>query len=200
MVFRIFVAAAILIACFFLYKVYGYRYVLDDIRATSSAGMIMGDENAPITILAYIDYGSSWSRRAHPILLQTLSRNPDVNIIIKPIPGLSENSELATRIALAALQDNRFLDIHNILMEAPRLSEDYIRKTVATRGLDYDVLLARAYDEPVNDLISEIKREALFLGVQTTPHIYLNDISLSEGTYDVNNMDKLIKDIKLGRL
>lgn len=199
MIFRIFIGAIAIVACLFLYKIYGYRYVLEHIRSSSSAGMMMGAEDAQFNMLAYIDYGSEWSRRSQPILLQTLSRNPEVNLIVKPFAGVSDNSDLAARIALAALQDNKFLDIHNVLMQAPRLTEEYIRQAVQSRGLDYNLLLDRAYSDVVTDIVNDIKREALLLNIQTTPHIYVESISLEGGGHRVEEMDKIIKDLKLGR-
>lgn len=200
MIFRIIVGIAVIVACLFLYKIYGYRYVLEDIRSKASPGMVMGPEIAPYNIIAYIDYGSTWSRRAQPVLLQTLSRHPDVNILIKPIAGVTENSELAARIALAALPDNRFLDLHIALMEAPNaMTEDYIKQAVRSRGMDYGLLLDRAYDDAVTGIIDDIKREALLLNIQTTPHIYVENISLSGGGHTVDEMDKLIRDLRIGR-
>jgi protein-disulfide isomerase len=198
-IFRIFIGIVIIVTALFLYQIYGYRYVLEHVRSHASAGMTLGSEDAPYNILAYIDYGSDWSRRIQPVLLQTLSRNPEVNVVIKPLAGVSENSELAARIALSALQDNKFLDIHSVLMQAPRLTEDYIQKTVASQGLDYRVLLDRAYDEVVTDMVNDIKREALLLNIQSTPHIYVEDISLEGGGHRVEEMDKIIRDLKYGR-
>lgn len=199
MIFRILVGAVLIVTCLFLYQIYGYRYVLEHIRSTSSAGMVMGPEAAPINILAYIDYGSEWSRRSQPVMLQTLSRNPDVNLIIKPVAGVNENSELAARIALAALQDNEFISVHNVLMEAPRMTESYIRQAVASQGLDYNELIDRAYGDVVTDMIDDIKREALLLNIDTTPKIYVENVSLEGSGYTVVEMDKILNDLRYGR-
>lgn len=198
MIFRIFIAVVCVIACFFLYKIYGYRYVLEHIRSEASVGMMMGPERSLINIIVYVDYDSNWSRRAQPVLLQTLSRHSDVNMIIKPVAGVSHISELAARIALAGLQENKFVSLHNIFMEAPRLNESYIRQAVASRGMDYNILLNRAYEEPVSDMIADIKKETLLLGIKTTPYLYVENIALEGGGYGVKEMDKLIKDLKLG--
>lgn len=200
MLFRIIVGAVALVACFFLYKTYGYRFVLEDIRDTAPVGTVMGAEAAPINILAYLDYGSSWSRRSRPVLLQILSQNPDVNLIIKPFPGVSESSELAARIVLAGLEDNDFLDIHSLLMEAPNtLTVDYIKTALQLRGMNYDVLVERAYGDSVNEMITGIKREALLLAIDTTPQIYIENVEVPAGNITVADMETLIQDIRMGR-
>jgi protein-disulfide isomerase len=200
MLFRIFVTAIVIVACFFLYQVYGYRYVLDDIRNNAPTSTIMGPEIAPINIVAYLDYGSSWSRRAHPVLLQILSQNPDVNMIIKPYAGVSEQSEFVTRLALAAIEDNMFLDVHGIVIDAPEgLSKDYIKKAMQLRGLNYDELVARAYSPNVDEMISGIKKEALLLSVNKTPHIFIENVSLEGGGYSFPEIEDIVKDVRVGR-
>lgn len=200
MLFRIFIGVIVLVACLFLYKMYGYRYVLEDIRETAPVETVLGDEAAPINILAYLDYGSSWSRRSRPVLLQVLSQNPDVNLIIKPFPGVSESSEFAARIALAGVEYNAFLDIHALLMEAPNnLTMDYIRQAIQMRGLNYDLLAQKAYGDTVTQMINGIKREALLVGIDTTPQIFIENVEVPAGKITVADMEKVIKDIRIGR-
>jgi len=199
MLFRLFTAALVVALCFFLYKSYGYRYVLDDVRDTAPAATIMGPELAPINIVAYLDYGSSWSRRAHPVLLQILSENPDVNMIIKPYPGLSERSVLATRMALAAIQDNVFLDVHGILIDTPEnYSNDYLKKAMQLRGLDYDALAARANSPIVDEMVKDIKKEALLLGVNTTPHVFIENAPVVGGVSFLE-LEKIVSEVRTGR-
>jgi protein-disulfide isomerase len=199
MIFRILVGCVVLVTIFFLYQMYGYRYVLDDIRQTASSATIMGSEAAPINILAYLDYGSSWSRRANPVLLQVLSENPDVNLIIRPYPGVSESSRFAARLALAAIEDNDFLDVHTILMEAPNdLPEEYLKQAIFRSGLNYDKLANRAYDDHISQIIKDTKTEALLLGVDKTPHIYIEHIPLESGGSSFADMEDIINDIRRG--
>ena len=190
MLSRIFVGLVFIAACYFLYQVYAYKYVLDNIRDTAPAN-VMGPEIAPINIVAYLDYGSSWSRRAHPILLQILAENPDVNMIIKPYAGVSQESQFATRMALAAIQDNMFLDVHGILIDSPEgVSKDYIKQAMQLRGINYDSLASRINSESVNEMVDDIKMEAL-LHVKCTPHIYIENILVNSDNYTFNDMEKL---------
>lgn len=199
MIFRIFIGVIVLVTALFLYQMYGYRYVLDDIRQTSSSATIMGPEAAPINILAYLDYGSSWSRRANPVLLQILAENPDVNLIIRPYPGVSEESQFAARLAMAAIQDNEFLDVHSILMEpSNNLSKNSIQQAIMRRGLNFDRLAGRVNDEHISEMIKEIKTEALLLGVERTPHIYIENIALDGGAHSFSEMDEIINDLRRG--
>ena len=198
MIFRILVGVVAIIAALLLYQVYGYRYVLNDIRETASPATMMGPSGAPINLVVYLDYGSSWSRRVNPVLLQLLSENQDVNMIIRPYAGISDNSEFASRLALAAIQDNNFLDVHAILMEAPNdLNKDYIKRAFQMRGLNYDVLANRTDDPAITDMVEEIKREALLLSIDKTPQIYIEHIAL-EGGYSFPEMEKIVQDIRYG--
>lgn len=200
MLFRILVGGALIVGLFFLYQMYGYRLVLDDIRQDATAETLMGSPRAPINILAYIDYDASWSRRAHPVLLQVLGQNPDVNILFKPLPGVSAGSELAARIALAARDKNRFLDVHSVFMESPgSMNEDYIEQVVEAIGLDYDELKSIAYTPRVTAGIEDAKRDALFLGINTTPIFYVEHVRLAGGGYKVADFEDIIRDLRSGR-
>lgn len=200
MLFRLLVVAVFAVLLFFLYQVYGYRLVLDHVRENSTPATVMGSPNAPLNIIAYIDYDASWSRRAHPVLLKLSGNNADTNILYKPLPGVSEGSDLAARIALAAGTKNRFLDVHNIFMEANQpMSENYIRPAVSALGLNYDELKTIAYGEKVDAQISNVKRDALLLGINATPVFYVEHVRLQGGGYKVDDFEDILYDLRRGR-
>jgi|GEM_PF-2627509 len=202
MLFRILVGALCLALLFFLYKVYGYRLVLDHVRDNATPAMVMGSPSAPLNIIAYIDYDANWSRRAHPVLLKLLATNADTNILYKPLPNVSEESELAARIALAAAEKDRFLDVHNIFMEANQpMSEPYIRTSVTTIGLNYDDLKVIAYSPEIDDQINSVKRDALWLGIDTTPLFYVEHVRLEGGGgHSVEDFEDVLNRLRRGSL
>lgn len=201
MLFRILVGAVFIVLLFFLYKVYGYRLVLDDVRDNATPATVMGNPSAPLNIIAYVDYDANWSRRAHPVLMKLLATNADTSILYKPLPSVSEGSELAARIALAAAEENRFLDVHNVFMEANQpMTESYIRSAIVTMGMNYENLKAIAYSPKVDAQINSAKRDALWLGINATPVFYVEHIRLEGGGYNVSDFETLLLGLRRGSL
>ena len=192
---------AILAVAYILYVNYGYRYVLNDVRDNADRQMIMGNSAATTNIVAYIDYASPSSRQLHPVLLNLMASDQDISAIIRPVSSDSTISELATRLALAAKRENRFLDVHNILMgSTANFNQTYIERAIRSLDMDYNALLKIALTQEVEDEMRAYNREAAFLKIDMFPYFYIEHIKMPGATYTVEEIRKIVKDLRTGRL
>ena len=192
---------AILAVAYILYVNYGYRYVLNDVRDNADRQMIMGNSAATTNIVAYIDYASPSSRQLHPVLLNLMASDQDISAIIRPVSSDSTISELAIRLALAAKRENRFLDVHNILMgSTANFNQTYIERAIRSLDMDYNALLKIALTQEVEDEMRAYNREAAFLKIDMFPYFYIEHIKMPGATYTVEEIRKIVKDLRTGRL
>ena len=198
--FRIIGVLVILAFAYFLYDSYGYRYVLNDVRSDSSAEMVMGNITATTNIVVYTDYASPASRQLFPVLLNLMASDQDINILIRPVATKSRLSQLATRIALVAKQQNRFMDVHNIFMTANNdFNEIYIERAVNSLNMDYGELKYKALSGSVEKELDKYQREAALLHIKDFPEFFIDHVKMSGSAYTVEQINDIVADLRSGR-
>lgn len=198
--FRIASLIIVLAVCYIAYLSYGYRYVLTDVEANADPAMYMGNANASITIIAYIDYDSSGSRQLNTLLLNLLASDQDIRTLIRPVATDTRMSQLATRLALAAKAEGNFLDVNSIFLSAFRpLDEKYLRAAITSLEIDYDALRLRALSGDFERELEAYQREAALLDVDQYPYFFVEHIKMPGATYTMEDLKNLIGDLRTGR-
>lgn len=182
------------------YDAYGYRYYLKKIHIDTKQEMVLGQPDSNVKVVAYVDYSSSASRRLYGLLLSLISTNQNVSVIIRPVETDNKISKLATRIALAAKEQGKFVEVNNFfLTNSIDLDEKYIKGIMRTLNLQYNRLESEMYSDQVNNEVMTYKSEAKLLGVSALPYVFVNHVRLGNNTYSLNNFTNIIDDIKAGR-
>ena len=199
--YRLIVILAILGFGYLLYDMYGYRYVINDIRKDANQSMMMGEIDSDINILAYIDYDSPSSKRLYPVLLNLLAADPQVSVILRPVETDSNTSKLATRIALSAKNQNRFMDVNNVLLASNiDLDQNYIEGATRSLGLNFNRLKSDAMSYDIESEILKYQTEASLLKIQNFPVFFVDHVRLEGSTYTVGELQGIIRDLRTGRL
>ena len=63
--------------------------------------VVLGNPDGDVTIVEFFDYNCGFCRRAMPDMAQLMEEDPNLRIILKEFPVLSENSVDAARVAVA---------------------------------------------------------------------------------------------------
>jgi protein-disulfide isomerase len=200
--FRILLILATIGVAYILYDAYGYRYYLNQIKTDIEGAMMFGDTiDSDIDIIAYYDYESPASRRLYPVLLNLASRADNVRVIMRPVATESAISNLTTRVAIAAKNQNRFMDFNNIILSASTsLDENYIERAVLSLGLDYNQIKFDIASEDIDNTVAQYQREAALLNIQTLPFFYINHVKMPGTAYTVQEIENIIRDVRTGRL
>lgn len=110
-----------------------------ELRAELAAGATMpsvGAVDAPVTVIEFYDYECGFCKRAFADVLR-LADSPDVRVVFVEFPILSDTSTAASKAALAAHEQGRFLAYHTALMEFPgRKTEEVLVDTAQRLDLD----------------------------------------------------------------
>jgi len=157
-----------------------------------AAGFVMaagdwgrGPEDAPVTLVVYVDFQAAQSAVLAPVLSQLVQDHPqDLRVIYRPYPLLAthDKASLAGQAAEAAGGQGAFWEMHDLLFdrwgEWIDLPEDFfvawLAGAAADLGLDvarfrsdlssgrYAALMEQAFDQGLRD------------GIPGTPVVYLN--------------------------
>jgi protein-disulfide isomerase len=149
------------------------RLRLDDHDGAAS----IGDEKAPVTIVAFIDYQCPFCARAQGTLEEVLNTYGDrVRIVFRHCPlEFHKQAGLAAQAALAGLLLGEFPGMHRLLLARQKdLSREKLTEIAATAGLDPGSF-ATVLDS--GDFAADVERDmelARRIGVASTPFFFVN--------------------------
>jgi protein-disulfide isomerase len=134
--------------------------------------VVLGNPQGPITLVEFFDYNCGYCKRAVADMTALIAANPDVRVVIKEFPILSQSSFDAARVSVAVKDEapERYLDFHQALFSRPGEATGEKALDVAREiGLDSDALKARAAGNGVMGNLQEVHELATRLGISGTP-------------------------------
>ena len=133
---------------------------------------VIGNPEGDVTLVEFFDYNCGYCRRALTDALALIEANPDLRVVMKEFPILSEGSMEAARIS-AAVSDvapDKYLDFHREMFARPGEANAQKALDVARDlGLDAETLEKAAAQPDVDENIAEVRSLAVALGVNGTP-------------------------------
>lgn len=144
---------------------------------------ILGDETAPVTIAIYDDFECPYCAKSVPLLKQVIEKYQGrVKMAFKNFPLSSHrNARNAALTALAANQQGKFWEVHDLLFENYNsLNPKKIDDLAAQTGLDMEQLKKDRADPRLNALITGDINEGTAIGVRGTPTVFINGRLLQE--------------------
>jgi len=133
-----------------------------------------GASHADVTVVEYFDYNCPFCRKLAPAFRRLLQTDQHAAVIYKDWPIFGGASVYAARAALAAQWQGRYLQAHEALITAPRLSEnDQVDAALGSSGIDIGQLKKdlNTHGAAIDALLSRNDTEARALGLRGTPGI-----------------------------
>ena len=153
------------------------------------------------TIVEYMDYQCPACREANASLRQLMAEDKKVRIIFRDIPVFGPASEKAARIAIAAKYQNKYLAVHQALLQASRpLDDRKIEAAVKKAGADWPRLQAdmKRHSADIEDLIERNMIQAEMLRFSGTPGFIIGT-TLGFGAIKLDVMRKVIAESRAKR-
>jgi protein-disulfide isomerase len=158
----------------------------------------IGSDESGITLVEFFDYRCGYCKRISDTVQKVAEAHPDVKIVFKEFPILSEDSRKAAQAALAVayLKPERYLDFHMMLMKH---QGDYDLESLKDYAGKIEVDLAAFEKEMAGERvlkeIQTVEDLAGELGVQGTPAIVIGE-ELIPGAIPFEELDRRIKALK----
>jgi protein-disulfide isomerase len=146
---------------------------------------VRGAAEARVVIFEYGDYDCLHTRAAQPIVARLLGENPDVQFVFRPFPlrHLHPHAEVLARIAEAAHVQQRFWDVHDMLMHGNGANEKTALAAAASLGLDVARLKEDMNGRVIVSRVEMRYRSGIRAGVQSTPTFFFGG-ARHDGQYD----------------
>ena len=150
--------------------------------------LFLGNKNGKEIIIEFFDYNCGYCKRSFPEIMELVSENRDIKIILKELPVLGESSILASKASIASQKQDKYFEFHQELINFSGLiSLIDIKKISKELGINYEQLQKDMNSEETILLINESYRLADLIGVRGTPAFIINN-NLIPGAIGKNEM------------
>jgi protein-disulfide isomerase len=146
-----------------------------------------GNPKGDVTLVEYFDYNCGYCRASLPMIADLLKRDPNLRIVYRDLPILSDESRVAARASLAAAQQGKFLGFHDALYAGGPVSDASIRAAAAKAGVTLAALDANTIDAE----IAKNMQTAAKLGMNGTPSWVVGNRVLS-GALPIEDLENAI--------
>ncbi|APE27441.1 DsbA family protein [Aurantiacibacter gangjinensis] len=142
---------------------------------TPFPGAVMGNPDGNITLVEFTDYACGFCRSSLADVNSLIAANPDLRVVVREYPILSDGSVEAARMALAAAQQGRYEAFHNAMFAADGLSTATIEAAAQQAGVDLQQARAAIDTGMLDDQLQNNVFLARNLGLTGTPAWIVGD-------------------------
>ncbi|MBI4262124.1 thioredoxin domain-containing protein [Candidatus Uhrbacteria bacterium] len=167
-------------------------------RIDPARDTIMGSRTAPVTIVAYMDFGCAHCTSMSTILDTLLAREKEaVRLVWKDVPRLTQQGSIDAHVAgRCAHEQNRFADYRRLLYERqPNFSSVQLRTYATTLGLNLPRFTACQEREDHRTQFGAIREEVDALGLTGTPTVFINNKRV-DGEVSLETLQNIISTAK----
>lgn len=160
--------------------------------------MIIGDPEAPVTVVEFFDYNCGFCRRALDDMDRIVSENPDVKFVMKEFPVLGEASIEAHRISLALIRlyPELYDQFHRRLLALEGRKDGAAALALAVElGADAEALTAESGKPEITAAFREVYELADGLGITGTPS-YVIGQEVVFGAVGYNKLMPMVADLR----
>jgi protein-disulfide isomerase len=148
-----------------------------------------------VTIVQFFDYRCGYCKRVAPVLKRVAAADPSLRLVYKEMPILGDDSLRAAKAALAAKRQNKYLAMHEALMQSADLSAEALTKLARAAGLDVDRWKRDMEGAEVKAEIDRVHALAASIGVDATPAFVGGD-QMMPGAMDEDAFRKWVAELR----
>jgi protein-disulfide isomerase len=131
---------------------------------------VLGNPEGDVTLVEFFDYNCGYCKKAFNVMQELIAEDPELRVVFREWPILSEASVFATRASLAAREQDKYEEFHWALMAGNGArSENGVMAVAAEVGLDIAQLKEDMQKTSVDAHISLSREMAQSLGFSGTP-------------------------------
>ena len=104
---------------------------------------IAGNPNGDVTVIEFFDHQCIHCKKMMPVMIELVKKNPNVRVVFKEFPIFGKTTECASRAALAAAMQGKYLPMQEALLKQDKhLDNALVLETAKSLGLDMTKLKA----------------------------------------------------------
>ncbi|WP_299310043.1 DsbA family protein [uncultured Croceicoccus sp.] len=132
-------------------------------------GAVLGNPDGSRTLVTFTDYACGYCRQSVADVKALIAKDDDLRVVVRELPILSQASEDAARMALAAAKQGRYAAFHDAMYEGGRPDAQSIAAAAARAGLNMAKARADADGADIAREVETNRQIAAQLQVDGTP-------------------------------
>ena len=177
--------------------------VQDNAKAlfNTATDWVGGNKNGDITVIEFMDYRCGYCKKANAEVAELIKSDGNIRFIVKEFPILGEQSDLASRFAIAVRivgGDDAYAAAHDALMVMRAdVTDASLGKLAADLSLDPAVLSAKMQSPEVSAVIAENRALGEAMKINGTPTFVVQK-TLLRGYVPLDGMRQIVSDERKG--
>ena len=156
---------------------------------------VAGNPKGDVTVVEFFDYRCPYCKRVGPVVERLRKEDANIRIVYKEWPILGPASMFAAKAALAAREQEKYVEFHEKVMAARTVTETSVLSAAKELGLDLDKLRADMETPEVENHIRQTMELARALGINGTPAFVIGD-RLIPGAADFAALSKAVAEAR----
>lgn len=163
---------------------------------TTATSPVGGNPKGDVTVVEFFDYRCGVCKRIHPIVDELVKSDPNIRRVYKEWPILGPNSVRASRAAIAARKQGKYLSLHQVMMKAnSTFSEAAIMAMAKSVGLDTARLKQDMRSAETDSILRQNYALAEKLKLNGTPSFVIGD-TLLRGGRDLESLRAIVAEAR----
>lgn len=130
----------------------------------------VGNPKGNVTVVEFFDYQCIHCKKMASIMESLVKKDSDLRVIYKEFPIFGKSSEMASKVALAAGMQGKYLQMHNALLDTEKRLDDKVVMDIAKSvGLDMKKLKKDMSSKEVLETLEANRKLAEKLHLMGTP-------------------------------
>lgn len=172
-----------------------------DALFNSATDWVGGNKNGDITVIEFMDYRCGYCKKANAEVAELIKSDGNIRFILKEYPILGEQSDLASRFAIAVHQiggDAAYASVHETLMVMRAdITAPALDRIATDLGLDPTAINARMETPEVAAVIATNRALGAAMQVNGTPTFVVQG-TLLRGYVPLESMREIVAEERKG--
>lgn len=131
---------------------------------------VAGNPKGKVTLVEFFDNQCIHCKHMVPVINTLVEKNSDLRVIYKEFPIFGQDSEMASKVALAAAMQGKYTQMHDALLKLEgKLNEKVVMNAAKSLGLNMEKLKKDMDSKTVTDLLEDNRKLAEKLHLMGTP-------------------------------
>lgn len=160
--------------------------IVQDSDLFTEQNPIVGDKNARVTIVEFMDYNCPACAAVNPLLKAAVNNNPGkVRLIIRHLPLNIPGHESSRDAALAATASNKFnifKEFHEEIFNLNVINRDNLIAIAEKYKINRDEFIKEMESEVTKNIVDRDMSDAAKLNLRGTPSIFINGRQFDNST------------------
>lgn len=144
-----------------------------------------------VTLVEFFDYNCGYCRQTLPELLKLMDNDKKVKIQFLEFPILSPGSAEASKVAMAAAKQGKYLEFHKAMFAAGRASKESALKVAEQIGLDMERVKKDSAAPETEALLTKLSELGKRTFIDGTPSFIVGD-KTNPGAADYDQLKQLV--------